>query len=181
MFHCIKKTVSNCDVCAKIKPNYYKPSNPPLVKATQPLERISIDFKGPIPSVTANKYILTVVDEYSRFPFAFPCKDLHTDTVKRCLTELFSLFGPPGYVHSDRGAAFTSDSMKSFLVAHGIGSSFTTPYNPRGNGQCERYNGIIWQTVKLALASKGLDTSHWEIVLPDALHSIRSLLCTATN
>lgn len=177
----IKKTVSNCNVCAKIKPNYYKPSNPPLVKATQPLERISIDFKGPIPSVTANKYILTVVDEYSRFPFAFPCKDLHTDTVKRCLTELFSLFGPPGYVHSDRGASFKSDSMKSFLVAHGIGSSFTTPYNPRGNGQCERYNGIIWQTVKLALASKGLDTSHWEIVLPDALHSIRSLLCTVTN
>ena len=33
----------------------------------------------------------------------------------------------------------------------------------------------------MALSSKHLPLSSWEAVLPDALHSIRSLLCTATN
>ena len=49
------------------------------------------------------------------------------------------------------------------------------------NGQCARYNKIICTAVRIALKSHNLDTRQWELVLPDALHSIRSLLCTVTN
>ena len=45
----------------------------------------------------------------------------------------------------------------------------------------ERYNSIIWKAVRLALRSANLPDSRWELVLADALHSIRSLLCTSTN
>ena len=74
-----------------------------------------------------------------------------------------------------------SKELRDFLVAKGIATSRTTPYNPQGNGQVERYNGIIWKAVILALKTQGLETKHWQYVLPDALHSIRTLLCTATN
>ena len=177
----VKRVTSNCRICAELKPAFFKPSNPPLVKAVRPFERLSMDFKGPLPSATNNKYFLTIVDEYSRFPFAFPCPDMSAPTVKNCLIDLFSLFGGPDFVHSDRGKQFLSETVKNFLLASGIGSSHSSPYNPRGNGQCERYNGIIWRSVQLALRSKGLPISHWESVLPEALHSIRSLLSTATN
>ena len=40
---------------------------------------------------------------------------------------------------------------------------------------------MVWKAVTLALKSRNLPTSAWEIVLPDVLHSIRSLLCTSTN
>ena len=100
---------------------------------------------------------------------------------ERCLTELFSIFGLPSYVHSDRGSSFMSEDVKQFFMRHGIATSRTTPYNPRGNSQCERYNGIIWKTVVLALEDRGLSINAWPQVLPDALHAIRSLLCTATN
>ena len=33
----------------------------------------------------------------------------------------------------------------------------------------------------MAPKSRNLPISHWESVLPDASHSVRSLLCTATN
>jgi len=40
-------------------------------------ERISNNFIGPLTtSHRQNKYLLTVVGEYSRFPFAFACKDI---------------------------------------------------------------------------------------------------------
>ncbi|KAF2880197.1 hypothetical protein ILUMI_25998 [Ignelater luminosus] len=51
----------------------------------------------------------------------------------------------------------------------------------KGNGQAERYNGIIWKTVQLVLKNKNLPVSHWEDVLNKSLHSIWSLFCTATN
>lgn len=87
----------------------------------------------------------------------------------------------PAYIHSDRGAAFTSKEFLNYLCSRGIASSRTTPYNPAGNGQVERYNGIIWKNISLALKSRNLQPNQWETVLPDALHSIRSLLCTSIN
>ena len=176
----IRKLTASCPTCLKLKPQYHK-SDGTLIKATQPFERINIDFKGPLPSTTGNRYILTIVDEFSRYPFAFPVRDMVTPTVIKCLVQLFSLFGMPGYVHSDRGPSLISEELKSFLHSRGIATSRTSSYNPQGNGQVERYNGIIWKTVSLALESRGLPQSNWELLLPDALHSIRSLLCTATN
>ncbi|CAG2229552.1 unnamed protein product [Mytilus edulis] len=177
----VKRTIKQCEICAKVKPQYAKPNASPLVKATQPFERLSIDFKGPLPSVSTKKYILTVVDEYSRFPFAFPCSDMTSATVIQCLRQLFDLFGMPAYIHSDRGQSFMSAELKTFLQSHGVATSRTTPYSPQSNGQCERYNGIIWKAVTLALESLGLKETQWESVLPDALHSVRSLLCTSIN
>ena len=63
----------------------------------------------------------------------------------------------------------------------GIPTSKSTRYNPQRNEQVERLNRTIWQTIQLALRSKNLPHTHWEYVLPDTLHSICSLLCTATN
>ncbi|CAI6372729.1 unnamed protein product [Macrosiphum euphorbiae] len=177
----IKKLTSSCNVCAEVKPRFYKKQEGHLIKATSPFERLNIDFKGPIPSKTGNNYILTIVDEFSRFPFAIPCRDLSSATVIKCLSYLFSIFGMPAYIHSDRGAAFLSQELTTFLCTRGIATSRTTPYNPAGNGQVERYNGIIWKTVQLAIKTRGLKLEQWEAVIADALHSIRSLLCTATN
>jgi hypothetical protein len=151
------------------------------VKATQPFERLSVDFKGPLPSITGNKYLLTIIDEFSRFPFAFACSNISASTVINCFYQLFAIFGLPSFIHSDRGTAFMSSELKSFLNDKGIATSRTTPYNPAGNGQVERLNSTLWKAITLALKSKNLQINNWESVLLDALHSVRSLLCTATN
>ncbi|XP_041360605.1 uncharacterized protein LOC121376884 [Gigantopelta aegis] len=177
----VKRTCSTCKICAELKPQFYHPIPGTLVKATQPMERLSIDFKGPLLSASRNVYILTVIDEYSRFPFAFPCPNMHSSTVIKCLDQLFTLCGLPSYIHSDRGSSFLSEEIKNYLSQRGIATSKTTPYHPIGNGQVERYNGIIWKAVRLALKSSSLPDSQWEHVLPDVLHSIRSLLSTSTN
>jgi len=108
-----------------------------VIKATQLFERINIDFKGPLPSNNGNKYFLNIVGEYSRFPFVFPCSDVSTTTVIKCLTTLFVLFGMPAYVHFEGEALFISHELGASLGEKGIASSQTASYN----GQVERYNG----------------------------------------
>ena len=67
------------------------------------------------------------------------------------------------------------------VTYHGVSTSHSTSYNPRGNGLYERYNKVIWKTILAALKSRQLPSTHREAVLSDALHSTRSLLCTSTN
>ena len=172
----------NCPDCLECKPLFHKPAEKShLIKATKPMERLNIDFKGPLPTTNKNAYFLNVVDEYSRFPWAFPCPNVDAATVSLCLTQLFTMCGFPNYIHSDRGSAFISAELKAFLSAKGIASSRTTPYNPQGNGQVEKENSTIWKAVVVTLKSKGLPISRWQEVLPQVLHATRSLLCTATN
>lgn len=122
-----------------------------------------------------------MIDEFSRFPFAFACPDMTSSTVIKCLCQVFSIFGMPSYIHTDRGSSFMSEELRNFLHSRGIATSRTTAYSPQANGQVERLNGTIWRGITLSLRSRDLATQYWETVLPDALHSIRSLLCTATN
>ncbi|KAJ0178188.1 hypothetical protein K1T71_006011 [Dendrolimus kikuchii] len=129
----VRSMTNSCRHCAEIKPRFIKSSNPGphIIKATSPFERLSVDFKGPLPSNTKNKYILTVIDEFSRFPFAFACHDMTSNTVIKHLDELFMLFGMPAYMHSDRGTCFLSNEIKEFLFNRGIATSRTTSYNPQ--------------------------------------------------
>ena len=87
----------------------------------------------------------------------FPYRNTDAKTVIEWLNELFAVFGLCVYVHSDCGPAFLSNERVSHLNRHGIACCRTSVYDPRGNAQCERCNGIIWSSVKLALKSRGLD------------------------
>lgn len=40
----ICKIINSCRTCAELKPQFFNPNTSPLIKATQPFERISIDF-----------------------------------------------------------------------------------------------------------------------------------------
>jgi len=110
----VKKVCTTCRAehgrCAELKPRFYAPQEAKLVKATQPIERWGIDFKGPLP--TSSRNILTVIDEFSRFPFAFACPDMQSTTVISCLDQLFSLCRMPGYKHSDNQTSFSSSDIK---------------------------------------------------------------------
>ena len=55
----IKRMTEACSICCEIKPRFFKPPPAILIKCTQPFEKLSIDFKGPLPSTTENHHFLT--------------------------------------------------------------------------------------------------------------------------
>ena len=112
----VKRITNSCQICAENKPRFYKPPQATLMKATQPFERLNLDFKDPLPSKTQNKYMLTIIDEYSTFPFVIPCPDVTATAVIQGLCALFAILRAPAYIHTDRGAAFMSEDLKSFFM-----------------------------------------------------------------
>ena len=123
--------------------------------------------------------MLVIIDEYSRFPFVYACKNLKASTIIEKLTNLFCMFGLPSYVRTDHGTNFMSYKFKSWLHTLGVPTSRTTRYNPRA---MDKLNVItVRKSIVLALRVKKLSLTHWEYVLPNVLHSLRSLLCAATN
>ena len=173
--------ISNCRVCAEVKPRWINVQGNHVIKSTAPWQRISIDFMTNKPASLGYTNILTICDEFSRYPFAFATKDRSTETVTKCLKQLFTLCGPPESIHSDNGAEFLSDEFRFFLSSWGVHQSHTSPYNPAGNGQVERYNGVIWKTVQSIITDRQLSESSWSTVLGEALHCIRSLVNRVTN
>ena len=178
----VKKVTSTCKSCCFLKPKFLHSQGSSLIKAIAPFQRLNIDFKGPLPaSSSGNRYLLTIIDEYSRFPFAYACRDTSSKTVTHCLNQLFAIFGMSDMMHNDRAPDFLSEEVKQFLTKKGVATSKTSRYNPKCNGQVEKLNGTLWKAIQVTLHSRKLKSSNWEDVLPDALHSIRSLLCTTTN
>ena len=112
----VRQVVRSCTVCAEIKPQFFKPESVHLIKATCPFEQLSLNFKGSLPSTNQNRFLITIIDEYSRFPFAFSCRDTSAKSIISGLDQVFSMFGMPAYIHSDRGSAFMSAEFKRYLL-----------------------------------------------------------------
>ena len=55
-----------------------------------PLERIGIDVTGPFPkSARGNKFMVTIVDHYTKWAEAYPVPNHEAHTVARVLVEQF--------------------------------------------------------------------------------------------
>ena len=85
-------------------------------------------------------------------------------TVILCLMRIFNLFGACGYIHSDSGKSFLSREFVPFMHKLRIPTSKTSVYHPTSNGQCEKYNDVIWSGVKLALKEQNFPITKWVCV-----------------
>ena len=57
----VRTVTRECPECAETKPRFYKPpTSAHLVKATQPFERLSVNFIGPLPSTNRNIYQIKI-------------------------------------------------------------------------------------------------------------------------
>ena len=86
--------------------------------ANRPFQCVSMDFVGPLPTTDKNnKYILVVIDLFSRFTRLFATSDKSSETVIDCLTCVFNTFGYPVTLLSDNALEFRSECMH-FLVKY---------------------------------------------------------------
>ena len=86
--------------------------------------------------------MLTVIDEYSRECLAIVTeRNLKSDDVLDCLTEMFIRHGAPEYIRSDNGSEFTSKVVRRWLSNIGVQTLYIEPGSPWENGYIESFNG----------------------------------------
>ncbi len=66
------------------------------------------------------KYILTVIDMFSRYAWALPLKTKSPKDVKPAFEELFAQGRKPLKIQTDQGTEFESTTMREFFKSHGV-------------------------------------------------------------
>ena len=131
-----------------------------------PFSSVEDDRKIRIASLDGHCYVLTIVDEFSRFAMVTPLqrKSGATDALMSSIKLFRTLTGKPlKRLHTDGGGEFINKVLQSFLSENGIELTTTTPNTPALNGIVESKNKVLTIKVRCMLATADA---------PQELHSL---------
>ena len=177
----IKRFVESCDVCKILKGKAPKPIS--LKQApipSKPFDQVSMDIIGPLPVTdNGNRYILCVIDLFSRFCVlkALPSKE--TTGIIDCLLEIFNYWGFPSVLLSDNALEFCSQALHQFTNIYSIRKTTVLPYAPFSNGIVERNNTKILKLLRLYVNS--VERSCWDSYISTASNVINNSLNLTLN
>lgn len=159
----VRKYVSACLNCAHNKASTAKASGllHPIPKGNIPFHTLHMDHLGPfVRSRCGNTYILGIIDGFSKFIFIRAVKNLKSKTTIKNLKDVFSMVGSPKVIISDRGTSFTSVIFEKYVKSIGARHVLNAVATPRANGQIEKYNRTILESI--AASNHGLDERDWD-------------------
>ena len=156
----------------------YMPRPPPLGKFPPFSEasiwsRIHMDFLGPLrEGKHKEKYILLVVDAFSKWPEAFALPSCDSITVAKVLyKEIFTRYGAPSVLISDRAQTFMSNLVRALCDLFSVKRNYTSSYHACSNSACERLNSQINRALRTYVNPTQED---WPSILPGILMAFRN-------
>ncbi|KAG1941678.1 retrotransposable element [Pimephales promelas] len=170
----VAEYIKECLICCQ-----FQPANPhhraPLQrrKVTFPWSDLQIDWVGPLPrSTRGNKYFLTVVCQFTKWVECLPApNDTAQTTAYLLMNHIFSRFGLPMSVNSDRGTHFTAEIMQQIWKLLGVHVQLHISHQPSSSGQVERSNRTVVSMLKKYVAANQKD---WDMKLPLVLMALRA-------
>ncbi|GJS03325.1 reverse transcriptase domain-containing protein [Tanacetum coccineum] len=159
--------VTRCDICqrqGKILQRDEMPQN--SIQVCEIFDIWGIDFMGPFPSSRGNKYILVAVDYLSKWVEAKALPTNDARVVCKFLKTLFSRFGAPRAIISDRGTHFCNDQFAKVMLKYGVTHRLSTAYHPQTSGQVEVSNRGLKRILERTI---GENHASWSDKLDDAL------------
>ena len=177
----VKQYVAGCHVCNKNKASNRK-NKFPLVQnhAGLPLEKVHVDFIGPLPeSARGNRHILVLIDQFTKWIEVVPLPDQTASVTARAVVDnFFSRFGSAAQMVTDQGTNFESALFKQLCRLLGIHKSRTTSWRPSANGQVERHNRTLKNAIRCYVSKYQLD---WDVNLPLIASAIRASVNSSTG
>nr|GEZ12942.1 reverse transcriptase domain-containing protein [Tanacetum cinerariifolium] len=169
--------VKNCDSCqrqGKISQKDEMPQN--AIQICEIFDAWGIDFMGPFLNSKGNKYILVVVDYLSKWVEAKALPTNDASVLVKFLKSLFSRFGTPKAIISNRGTHFNNDQFAKVMSKYGVTHHLSTAYHPQTSGQVEVTNRELKHKAYWALKHANFDLKtagdHRKLQLNE-LHELR--------
>ena len=149
------------------------------INSPGPWETVSIDIVGPLPvDGRSNRFIVTMMDVYSRYLIAVPVKNHRAATFSRCLY-CGSLFWAPRSIPSDHGTEFTSVIWETLSQMLGAKIKLTAPYYPQGNAVIERSHRTLSNMLRTMLLEK--KRREWSSLIPSIMLYMDSMIQEKTG
>ena len=143
----------------------------------RPFRVLQIDSVGrikPHGDVSGARFVLTVVDLFSRYIWMIPLRDNDSKSVACALIDrVFCDLGViPIVIRSDRGSEFSGHVIEYLDKAFGIKHVYGSAYHPQSQAIVERSHRNMSDL--LAILSRA-SPRHWESLLPRVCFGLRSL------
>ncbi|XP_046696840.1 uncharacterized protein LOC124380119 isoform X1 [Silurus meridionalis] len=167
----VNNILNRCLTCAQN--NISKPGaiHQHLPTPETPFQEWQIDFTH-MPRQGPFRYLLVMVDKFSRWVEAFPCsKENARIVVQKLTTEIIPRYGIPVGIDSDKGTPFTSKVTQLLCQELKINWHFHIPYHPQSSGIVERANRTIKDKIRKAMHASG--SKNWLHALPLVLADMR--------
>ncbi|MBW0479220.1 hypothetical protein O181_018935 [Austropuccinia psidii MF-1] len=155
----------NCEVCciSKIERHPHKRSLP---TTSSPFYKLYTDiFEINVPSKKGCRYILAIVDDFSRFNRIVFLKSI--DQTGREIISFINkirnkLNKDPAFLHSDQGGEFTSNSFLFTLKKEGVSIKQGAPHSPQTNGVAEQFNRSLLSKIRCLRNKLNIPVSYWD-------------------
>jgi transposase InsO family protein len=173
----IRDFIKCCPTCQKMKPLQK------VIKASRftlstlfPMTRIAMDTIGPLPDIMGIKYIIVLIDTFSRYIELFPSKEVTAEEAAAALWKHSSKFGTPHEIVTDMGSQFVNSMLDKLSEISGITHLKTIPYSKEENGIVERANKEVNRHIRNIMFDEEI-TRNWA----DYLILTEQLLNSATK
>lgn len=171
----VKAKVNACHICAMSKNAVRKYEGKLIsIPIEKSLNTVFIDLLGPLPTSQAgNKYLLVMVDGFSRFLWIHTLRDCTSRQIISKLKQTFASFSNPRIIVSDNASYFVSREFKAYLFKNCIQHRKIAVYKASGN-RSERSIRDISTMLRCFYHDK---QTKWDV----DLHEIQMSLNTARN
>lgn len=165
----VRKYIQHCIVCLSHKKIARQPHQPieSWSKPDTPFETVHSDVLGPLPDSNGYKFIIIIVDAFTKFSFLFPIYRQDASELKRVFEMAISYFGVPKLIVVDRGRMYESEMFTKWIKDIGSDLYFITPEMHQSNGQAERYCRTILNMIRVEVnfRNEAWNTVLWKIQL----------------
>ncbi|GJR63381.1 retrovirus-related pol polyprotein from transposon TNT 1-94 [Tanacetum coccineum] len=151
------------------------------------LHTLHMDLCGPmrVQSINGKKYILVIVDDYSRFTWVkfLRSKDETPEFVINFLKQIqVGLNKTVRYIRTDNGTEFVNQVMSKYYEGVGIFHQKSVPRTPQQNGVVERRNRTLVEAARTMLIFSKAPMFLWAEAVATACYTQnRSLIHTRHN
>ena len=172
--------IHSCERCIRFKE---KPEREEMSSfgTSYPHEIVHIDFLMIGSKKDPNKEInvLVITDHFTCYAQVFVTTSQTAIVVAQTLyKEYFLHNGWPDKLHSDQAGNFERKVIAELCKIAQVQKISTTPYNPKGNAQCEKFNQTLLNMIGTLDPA---DKAKWQQWVPTLTHSYNCTRCESTD
>ena len=171
----VRTYIASCTICLA-----WKSPCPRRAPMGHRWDRVAMDLLDmSVTTTKGNRYVLVMVDCFSRWTEACPLLDKTAQSVADAFfSQIVCRFGMPMVIHSDQGGEFENRIMLELCILCGSHKTRTTPYHPQNDGLVERFNRTLLMMLAM-FASKNRED--WDDLLPAVMMAYRSSVHESTG